>query len=41
VQTGKTLDQDERKLILDLSQRGLLPKDLVHEPVMVEASLDE
>jgi len=32
---------EERKLIIGLSQKGFLPKSLVNEPVIVEASLEE
>jgi serine/threonine protein kinase len=41
IQTKKSLDDDERKLILGLTQRGFLPRGLVNEPVMVEAALEE
>jgi hypothetical protein len=35
------LDADEKKLILGLSQRGFLPKDLVLEPLILESSVEE
>jgi len=35
------LDADEKKLILGLSQRGFLPKDLVLEPLMLENTIEE
>ena len=41
IQTKKTLDPEERKLIIDLSKRGFLPKSLENEPAIVEAILEE
>ena len=35
------LDPEERKLIIDLSKRGFLPKSLENEPAIVEAILEE
>ena len=41
LQTKKTLDTDERKLIIDLSKRGFLPKGLENDPVIVESLMEE
>ena len=35
------MDPEERKLIIDLSKRGFLPKSLENEPAIVEAILEE
>ena len=35
------MDPEERKLIIELSKRGFLPKGIDKEPVIVEALLEE
>ena len=41
LQTKKQLDSEERKLIIDLSERGFLPRAVINEPSITMAQMEE
>ena len=41
LQVKRVLDADEHKLIMGLSERGFLPKEILNSPAMIQTSLEE